>query len=115
MKTASEARERQVDSEERGGGDKVQAEGLAGWRMRAITISEKMPEMQHNLISPINSSALELLCMKGSSCFKQEEGRGGGTETLQHLFFPECRNGQELSKNVCLKHEMMLLHLPSRR
>lgn len=115
MKTATEAGERQVDSEEKGGGDKVQAEGLAGWRMMAITISEKMPEIQHHLISPINSSALELLCVKGSSCFKQEEGRGGGTETLLHLFFPQRRNGQELRKNVCLKHKMMLLHLPSRR
>lgn len=44
----------------------MRAEGLAGWRIRVITISEKMPEIQHNLISPINSSALELLCVKGS-------------------------------------------------
>lgn len=48
------------------GGNKVRVEVLAGWRIRAITVSEKMPEIQHNLISPINSSALELLCVKGS-------------------------------------------------
>lgn len=76
MKTATQAGERQVDSEEKGkGGNRVRVEVLAGWRIRAITISEKMPEIQHNLIGPINSSALELFCVKGSQCFKQEEGR----------------------------------------
>lgn len=66
MKTATQAGERQVDTEEKGRGETVRVEVLAGWRIRAITVSEKMPEIQHNLISPINSSALELLCVKGS-------------------------------------------------
>lgn len=44
----------------------MQMQVLTRWRIRAITISEEMPGIQHNIISPINSSALELLCVKGS-------------------------------------------------